>query len=261
MTHHAGHPESKPLPLAEEDDRTLAARVASGERAAFEQLMRRYNRRLYRLARATLRDDAEAEDALQEAYLAAFRAIPRFRGDASLSTWLSRLVLNECLTRQRRGARRDTIAPMVGLSTIADFERETMDADHNESPDRALMRTELRTLLERKLDALPEAFRIVFVMRCVEEFSVEETAECPAYPRRRCAHGISVQGACCASRSPGTSIWPSAMCFRSTGNDAIASCSACWRKALRVDLAEADRRAIRPSGWVRRIHAHPRADR
>ncbi|WP_175673490.1 RNA polymerase sigma factor [Burkholderia ambifaria] len=182
MTHHAGHPEPKPLPLAEEDDRTLAARVASGERAAFEQLMRRYNRRLYRLARVTLRDDAEAEDALQEAYLAAFRAIPRFRGDASLSTWLSRLVLNECLTRQRRGARRDTIAPMVGLSSIADFERETMDADQNESPDRALMRTELRALLERKLDALPEAFRIVFVMRCVEEFSVEETAECLGIP-------------------------------------------------------------------------------
>ncbi|UEP30299.1 MULTISPECIES: RNA polymerase sigma factor [unclassified Burkholderia] len=182
MTHDAGHPEPKPLPLAEEDDRTLAARVASGERAAFEQLMRRYNRRLYRLARVTLRDDAEAEDALQEAYLAAFRAIPRFRGDASLSTWLSRLVLNECLTRQRRGARRDTIAPMVGLSTIADFERETMDADQNESPDRALMRTELRTLLERKLDALPEAFRIVFMMRCVEEFSVEETAECLDIP-------------------------------------------------------------------------------
>jgi len=113
MTHDAGHPQPKPLPLTEEDDRTLAARVASGERAAFEQLMRRYNRRLYRLARVTLRDDAEAEDALQEAYLAAFRAIPRFRGDASLSTWLSRFVLNECLTRQRRGARRDTIAPMV----------------------------------------------------------------------------------------------------------------------------------------------------
>ncbi|WP_175714294.1 RNA polymerase sigma factor [Burkholderia ambifaria] len=182
MTHHADDPEPKPLPLTEEDDRTLAARVASGERAAFEQLMRRYNRRLYRLARVTLRDDAEAEDALQEAYLAAFRAIPRFRGDASLSTWLSRLVLNECLTRQRRGARRDTIAPMVGLSSIADFEREIMDADQNESPDRALMRTELRTLLERKLDALPEAFRIVFVMRCVEEFSVEETAACLGIP-------------------------------------------------------------------------------
>ncbi|RQR21440.1 RNA polymerase sigma factor [Burkholderia sp. Bp9143] len=182
MMRNAGDPELKPQPLSEEDDRTLAARVASGDRAAFEQLMRRYNRRLYRLARATLRDDAEAEDALQETYLAAFRAMPRFRGEASLSTWLSRLVLNACHTRQRRGARRDTIAPMVALSSITDFEREIMDADQNESPDRALMRTELRALLERKLDALPEAFRIVFVMRCVEEFSVEETAQCLGIP-------------------------------------------------------------------------------
>ncbi len=182
MMRNAGDRESPTVPLSEEDGRTLAARVASGDRAAFEQLMRRYNRRLYRLARATLRDDAEAEDALQEAYLAAFRAIPHFRGDASLSTWLSRLVLNECHTRQRRSARRDTIAPMVALSAITDFEREIMDADQNESPDRALMRAELRALLERKLDALPEAFRIVFVMRCVEEFSVEETAECLGIP-------------------------------------------------------------------------------
>jgi RNA polymerase sigma-70 factor (ECF subfamily) len=182
MMRHAGIEEPSLSPVPEEDDRTLAARVASGDRTAFERLMRRYNRRLYRLARATLRDDAEAEDALQDAYLAAFRAIGRFRGDASLSTWLSRLVLNECHTRQRRGARRDTIAPMVGLSAIADFERGIMDADENDAPDRALMRTELRALLERKLDALPEAFRIVFVMRCVEEFSVEETAECLGIP-------------------------------------------------------------------------------
>ncbi|WP_175835993.1 RNA polymerase sigma factor [Burkholderia anthina] len=182
MMRNAGDREPPLVLLSEEDDRTLAARVASGDRAAFEQLMRRYNRRLYRLARATLRDDAEAEDALQDAYLAAYRAIARFRGDASLSTWLSRLVLNECYTRQRRGARRDTIAPMVGLSAIADFERDIMDTDQNDSPDRALMRSELRALLERKLDALPEAFRIVFVMRCVEEFSVEETAQCLGIP-------------------------------------------------------------------------------
>jgi RNA polymerase sigma-70 factor (ECF subfamily) len=160
----------------------LAKLVAAGDRAAFEQLMRRYNRRLYRLARATLRDDAEAEDALQDAYVAAFRAMSRFRGEASLTTWLSRLVLNECYTRQRRGARRDNIAPMVSTSAIADFERDAMETDGTTSPDRALMRTELRALLERKLDALPEAFRVVFVLRCVEELSVEETAQCLGIP-------------------------------------------------------------------------------
>ncbi|CAJ3259894.1 RNA polymerase sigma factor [Burkholderia pseudomallei] len=175
-------PRSGDMQPSRVDDRALAARVAGGDHAAFEQLMRRYNRRLYRLARATLRDDAQAEDVLQEAYLAAFRTIGRFRGDASLSTWLSRLVLNACLTRQRRGARRDNIAPMVNTSSIAGFERTTMDADLTSSPDHALMRTELRALLERKLDALPEAFRLVFVLRCVEELSVEETAQCLGIP-------------------------------------------------------------------------------
>jgi RNA polymerase sigma-70 factor (ECF subfamily) len=168
--------------LARVDDGALARLVAAGDRSAFEHLMRLYNRRLYRLARATLRDDAEAEDALQDAYLAAFRTIAQFRGEATLSTWLSRLVLNECFSRQRRGARRDNIAPMISTSVIADFERDTMDADQSSSPDQAFMRTELRALLERKLDALPEAFRVVFVLRCVEELSVEETAQCLGIP-------------------------------------------------------------------------------
>ena len=97
------------LPLAADDDRSLAQRVGNGDRAAFEMLMRRHNRRLYRLARSMLRDDAEAEDALQDAYLSAYRSIGQFRGDAALSTWLSRLVLNECLARMRRQARRDNI--------------------------------------------------------------------------------------------------------------------------------------------------------
>jgi RNA polymerase sigma-70 factor (ECF subfamily) len=175
-------PRSSGSSLPEADDGTLAKFVAAGDRAAFEQLMRRYNRRLYRLARATLRDAAEAEDALQEAYLAAFRAMPQFRGDASLATWLSRLVLNECFARQRRGARRENIAPMVSTSVMTDFERNTMDERQSASPDQALMRTELRALLERKLDALPEAFRVVFVLRCVEELSVEETAQCLGIP-------------------------------------------------------------------------------
>jgi RNA polymerase sigma-70 factor (ECF subfamily) len=175
-------PQSTDVNPSGADDVALAKLVAAGDRAAFEHLMRRYNRRLYRLARATLRDDAEAEEALQDAYLAAFRAIAQFRGEASLATWLSRLVLNECFARQRRGARRHNIAPMVSTSVIADFERDTMDAAQSSSPDQALMRTELRALLERKLDALPEAFRVVFVLRCVEELSVEETAQCLGIP-------------------------------------------------------------------------------
>jgi RNA polymerase sigma factor (sigma-70 family) len=170
---------SLPVPPAE-DDASLARRIAAGDRSGFELLMRRHNRRLYRLARATLRDDAEAEDALQDAYLSAYRSIGQFRGDAALSTWLSRLVLNECLQRLRRQARRDNVVPMVVLPP--DTELETMSESNPETPDKALVRGEMRALLERKLDELPEAFRTVFVLRCVEEMSVEETALCLDIP-------------------------------------------------------------------------------
>jgi RNA polymerase sigma-70 factor (ECF subfamily) len=154
-------------------DAELAARVASGDGAAFELLMRRHNRRLYRIALSVLRNPADAEDALQEAYLAAYRAIGSFRGEASLATWLSRLVLNGCLARRRKSQRRDNIVRIVPEEADAAPEP---DVD-GETPDRALVRKELRELLERKVGALPEAFRTVFMMRCVEELSVEETAQ------------------------------------------------------------------------------------
>ena len=160
------------------DDLSIARRVAAGDRAAFVELMRRHNRRLYRLARATLRDDAEAEDALQDAYLAAYRSIAQFRGDASLSTWLARMVLNECLGRLRKSARRQNVIPLVP----GDDMETTAIPDERDVPEQALARSEMRALLERKLDALPEDFRTVFVLRAVEELSVEETASCLGIP-------------------------------------------------------------------------------
>ena len=163
-----------------DDEQAIVRRIVAGDRSAFVLLMRRYNRRLYRLARATLRDDAEAEDALQDAYLSAYRCIGQFRGDAALSTWLSRLVHNECLGRIRRRARRQNIFPMAG--NASDFELDAVPANDQERPDEALGRAEMRALLERKLDALPEGFRSVFVLRAVEELSVEETASCLGIP-------------------------------------------------------------------------------
>jgi RNA polymerase sigma factor (sigma-70 family) len=156
------------------EDEALVRRVVAGDRAAFEQIMRRHNRRLYRLARATLRDEAEAEDALQDAYLSAYAKMAQFRGDAALSTWLSRLVLNECLGRLRRTARRDNVVQIV--APHADAELDTLGTSESEGPDQAAMRAQVRTLLECKLDALPHALRAVFVLRSVEELSVEETA-------------------------------------------------------------------------------------
>jgi RNA polymerase sigma factor (sigma-70 family) len=161
-------------------DRSMANSIAAGDICAFECLMRRYNRRLYRLARATLRDRTEAEDALQDAYLSAFRSMASFRGDASLGTWLSRLVLNECFARMRRNVRRENVIPMVSASRHV--ESTQMIVDQSDSPDSALGRAQIRDLLERKVDELPENYRIVFVLRSVEELSVDETAEALGIP-------------------------------------------------------------------------------
>jgi RNA polymerase sigma-70 factor, ECF subfamily len=164
------------LPRQEIDDATLAARVLAGDSAAFELVMRRHNRRLFRVARSMLRDSAEAEDALQDAYLAAFQAMGNYRGEASLATWLSRVVVNQCLGRMRRQARRDNIMPMVSMDSADEQEHAAMPSEKFDAPDQAFARAELRAVLERKLDELPEAFRTVFMLRCVEELSVEETA-------------------------------------------------------------------------------------
>jgi RNA polymerase sigma factor (sigma-70 family) len=163
---------------ASEEERSMVRRVLAGDRTQFERLMRRYNRRLYRLARATLRDHAEAEDALQEAYLSAYRSLDQFRGDAALATWLSRLVLNECLGRMRRGARRQKVVPIVGSQR----EMHAVAGTDADVPERIVGRRQLRALLERKLDQLPENFRLVFVLRSVEELSVEETARTLGIP-------------------------------------------------------------------------------
>jgi RNA polymerase sigma-70 factor (ECF subfamily) len=157
--------QTAPVPPPE-DDAALAARIAGRDDAAFEELMRRHNRMLYRLARAILRDDDEAEDALQDAYIAAYRAMGSFRGGARLSTWLARIVMNAAYARRRK---RPPIADVVAL-------RAEADPPSDDSAETAAMRSELRALLMRKIDELPEQFRIAFVLREVEEQSVEEAA-------------------------------------------------------------------------------------
>ena len=168
------------LAASDADDTSLVRRVLAGDDSAFAVLMRRFNRRLYRVARAIIGDNAEAEDALQEAYLNAYRCLRQFRGDSSLATWLSRLVVNECLGRMRRSARRQNVIPMT--PTPADGELEAVPSDEVGSPDAAADRAQMRAILERRIDALPEAFRAVFVLRSVEELTVEETAECLGIP-------------------------------------------------------------------------------
>lgn len=155
----------------EASEQELAARAAGGEAAALEAIMRRHNRTLYRAARSILKSDAEAEDAVQDAYVRAFQALPGFRGESNLGTWLTRIAVNEALARLRRRRREDNVVTF-GEAFDADNTPDTRADD----PEGGLMRGQLRSLLERHIDKLPAAFRTVFVLRALEEMSVEEVA-------------------------------------------------------------------------------------
>jgi RNA polymerase sigma-70 factor (ECF subfamily) len=163
-------------------DAELAQRVAGGDRSAFEVLMRRHNRTLFRAARAILRDHAEAEDALQEAYVQAYQAIGSWRGEAKLSTWLARIVANEALMRLRKHARRAEIVPLQSSAALEGLD-QIPDTDMDKTPERSAQRLEMRRLLEANIDALPDDYRAVFVLRAVEEMSVEETAAVLGIPQ------------------------------------------------------------------------------
>ena len=169
-------------PSAEGDDAALVARILAGDAGAFEQLMRCHNTALFRAARAIVRHDADAEEVLQEAYLSAYRHLGHFRGQARLSTWLTRIVINQALGRLR-SRRRDNVVFLEEREGSADAPQEpTMDERQRDSPEAAAMRAEMRRLLERKIDALPLAFRTTFVLREVEEMTIEEVAECLDVP-------------------------------------------------------------------------------
>jgi RNA polymerase sigma-70 factor (ECF subfamily) len=169
------------LAVDDDSDAALRQRVVDGEQAAFALLMRRYNRRLYRVARSILRDDAEAEDALQEAYLQAYRALPDFRGDSSLATWLTRIVMNAALMRRRRTGRMAEVIEL-GAEPVMEQHGGAPDQDASGQPEQAALRAQARGLIEAKIDGLPEVFRTVFILRAVEELSVEETAKVLGVP-------------------------------------------------------------------------------
>ncbi|HTE14190.1 MAG TPA: RNA polymerase sigma factor, partial [Burkholderiales bacterium] len=158
-------------------DAEIARRVAAGNEDAFHLLMRRHNQTLYRAARSILKDDADAEDAVQEAYLLAYRAMGRFRGEAKLSTWLVRIVVNEAIARLRKRSRRAEVIRLDGETESGIEAGEmTMNETPSEQPEQSALRAETRRLLEKKIDELPDAFRTVFVLRALEEMTVEEAA-------------------------------------------------------------------------------------
>jgi RNA polymerase sigma-70 factor, ECF subfamily len=166
------------------DDAEIARRIAADDEIAFETLMRRHNASLFRVARAIVKIDADAEDVLQESYLAAYRHIADFRADAKLSTWLTRIVINQALARLRTRHRTRTVVPFDDLEA---HERTRSEGERisgpGSSPEQLATRADMRRLLEQKIDSLPVAFRTVFVLREVEDLSVEETAACLSIPQ------------------------------------------------------------------------------
>jgi RNA polymerase sigma-70 factor (ECF subfamily) len=160
-------------------DMALVERARAREAAACRLLIKTYNQRLYRLARSIVRNDGEAEDVLQEAYLRAFAHLDTFRGDSALSTWLSRIVINEALGRLRK-RRRAAVAEVPeghreggNGADIIPFPLVSSEAD----PERTMAQRQILNLVERATDDLPEIYRTVFVARVIEGLSMEETAE------------------------------------------------------------------------------------
>ncbi|MGB6347064.1 MAG: RNA polymerase sigma factor [Methyloceanibacter sp.] len=165
-------------------DIELAAFVVRRDASAVRVVTGRNNQRLYRAAWSILKNRQEAEDAVQDGYLKAFAAMASFAGRSSLSTWLTRIVINEALGRQRAAQRRLRLLQQQSVAIIDDY-RETLMAGSGmaRSPEADVMRRQVSKLLERAIAELPETFRPVFVLRDIEGLSVEETAEVLQIPK------------------------------------------------------------------------------
>ena len=157
-------------------DAELVARALERDEAAVRAIIRANNRRLYRLARGILRNDGEAEDVVQETYVRAFTHLAEFRGESSLSTWLSRIAMNEALGRLRRER------PGIEISSLPQGTLEAQIiqfplASAADDPEKSMAQREIQHVVKGAIDELPEPFRLVFMTRVVEGMTIEETAD------------------------------------------------------------------------------------
>lgn len=152
-------------------DEQLVARIRSGQTTLFEELMRRYNQRVYRVARAIVKNETEAEDVMQQAYLNAFAHLQQFAGRAKFSTWLTRIVIHEALGRRRQARRTDQLSNDSGGDAMPHAQSDVP------SPERQAYASELKRLVQDAVDALPDSYRAVFMLREIEGLSTSETAE------------------------------------------------------------------------------------
>lgn len=168
--------ERLPDTVALSDEFTLVQRAIARDGDAFRAIMKKYNQRLYRVARGIVRNDSEAEDIVQEAYVRAFTHLESFRGDSSLATWLSRITINEALGRLR--AQRPTVDLVTFESqrTAAEIIQFPLTSK-SDDPEKTMAQRQILQLVEQATDNLPEVYRIVFITRVIEGMSVEDTAE------------------------------------------------------------------------------------
>jgi RNA polymerase sigma-70 factor (ECF subfamily) len=169
----AGDVTSKIAKYVRMTDEEAVAQVLTGETEMFGVIMRRHNQRLYHVARAILRDDSQAEDVVQDAYVSAYEHLTQFAGRAKFSTWLTRIAVNEALAQFRRSGRYEQ------LESTSEEKGDRMDgfASPMLNPEQQASTSEMRRLLERSIDALPDAYRAVVMMRDVEEMNTIETAQ------------------------------------------------------------------------------------
>lgn len=170
----------------QDSEAALIAAAQGGDAAAFEAIMRTHNRLLFRTARAILRNEADAEEIVQEAYLKAFLNLERFAGESRIETWLVKIAVNEALGRLRRRMPAATVSEAAiteaQMSARSGIHIPALTPPPAASPEAAAAQGEVRQLLEAAIDALPQAQRTVFMLRAVEEFSTEDTADCLGIP-------------------------------------------------------------------------------
>jgi RNA polymerase sigma-70 factor (ECF subfamily) len=155
-------------------DEQVVERVLAGELHLFEVVMRRYNQRLYRVARSVVTSDSEAEDVVQDSYVRAYVHLSQFAGRSSFATWLTRIAFNEALARKRAGSR------LVEIDSLEDGEEAKMKYFQStaQNPEEQALTRSVGEMLETAVDSLPENYRSVFMLRDIEGLSTAETAQC-----------------------------------------------------------------------------------
>lgn len=154
-------------------DNEIIVRVLNGEKDLYAMIVRRYNERLYRVGASMIHDDAEIEDAMQTAYISAYENLGKFAFKSAFSTWLTKILINECILRLKK--RRSYVFLNTEVAVNKDYREQTMDV---QTPAVKMLNSELKIKLEEAIRQLPEKYRVVFVMREIENMSVAETQSC-----------------------------------------------------------------------------------